>query len=70
MGLWKKPLNPVKPLAPGAFELGSWGDRRDFHKFAEAYGDPQSGCNLPEQFMTHYSPIVTGPIKYLSLIHI
>src|SRR5271166_2630345 len=64
MGLWKKPLAPVKGLAPDDFVLGNWGDRRDFKKFAEAYGDPQSGCNLPEQFMTHYSPVVTGPIKY------
>jgi 5-methyltetrahydropteroyltriglutamate--homocysteine methyltransferase len=64
MGLWKKPLAPVKGLAPNDFVLGNWGDRRDFNKFAEAYGDPQSGCNLPEQFMTHYSPVVTGPIKY------
>ena len=26
--------------------------------------DPHSGCGLPEQFMTHYSPVVTGAIKY------
>jgi 5-methyltetrahydropteroyltriglutamate--homocysteine methyltransferase len=63
-GLWKTPLKPVKGLAPSDFQLGNWADRRDFNKFAEAYGDPQSGCNLPEQFMTHYSPIVAGPIKY------
>jgi len=63
-GLWTTPLKPVKGLAPNDFQLGNWGDRRDFSKFAEAYGDPASGCNVPEQFMTHYSPIVAGPIKY------
>jgi 5-methyltetrahydropteroyltriglutamate--homocysteine methyltransferase len=63
-GLWKTPLKPVTGLAPKDFLLGNWADRRDFNKFAEAYADPHSGCNLPEQFMTHYSPIVTGPIKY------
>jgi len=47
-GLWKTPLKPVAGLAPKDFQLGNWGDRRDFNKFAEAYGDPQSGCNLPE----------------------
>ena len=47
-------------LAPKDFQLGNWGDRRDFNKFAKTYGDPQSGCNLPEQFMTHYNPMVPG----------
>jgi 5-methyltetrahydropteroyltriglutamate--homocysteine methyltransferase len=64
MGLWKKPLSPIKGLAPNDFRLGNWADRRDWNKFQEAYMDPQSGCGLPEQFMTHYSPVVTGPIKY------
>src|SRR5271166_4867197 len=27
-------------------------------------GKPQSGCGLPEQFMTNHSPLVNGPIKY------
>src|SRR5215831_10847290 len=63
-GLWKTPLKPVTGLAPKDFQLGNWADRRDFNNFAEAYGDPQSGCNLPEQFMTHYSPIFVGPVKY------
>jgi 5-methyltetrahydropteroyltriglutamate--homocysteine methyltransferase len=63
-GLWNKPLAPIKPMAPGDFVLGNWGDRRDHVKFKEAYADPHSGCDVPEQFMTHHSPVVTGPIKY------
>jgi len=64
IGLWKKPLSPIKGLAPNDFVLGNWADRRDWNKFHEAYMDPHSGFGLPEQFMTHYSPVVTGPIKY------
>jgi 5-methyltetrahydropteroyltriglutamate--homocysteine methyltransferase len=51
-------------LAPNDFTVGEWLDRRDWKKFEEAYMDPHSGCALPEQFMTHYSPVVTGPISY------
>jgi 5-methyltetrahydropteroyltriglutamate--homocysteine methyltransferase len=65
IGLWEKPLSPIKGLTPGAFELGNWGDRRDWNKFQEAYQDPHSGCGLPEQYMTHFSPVVTGPITYI-----
>ena len=51
-------------LTPKDFTVGEWLDRRDWKKFEEAYMDPRSGCALPEQFMTHYSPVVTGTIKY------
>jgi len=51
-------------LTPGGFEVGDWGERRDMAKFHDAYMDPNSGCGLPEQFMTHYSPLVTGPVKF------
>ena len=36
---------------PDEFVLGSFVDRRDFAKFAEAYGDPRSGCHLPEMYL-------------------
>jgi 5-methyltetrahydropteroyltriglutamate--homocysteine methyltransferase len=51
-------------MAPKDFVVGDWGERRDMSKFHEAYLDPQSGCGLPEQFMTNHSPLVKGPIKY------
>ncbi|MGH6925938.1 MAG: cobalamin-independent methionine synthase II family protein [Propylenella sp.] len=65
-GLWftKLAAHTKTPLTPGQFEVGDWGDRRDMAKFHEAYMDPQSGCGLPEQFMTGHSPLVTGPITY------
>jgi 5-methyltetrahydropteroyltriglutamate--homocysteine methyltransferase len=51
-------------MAPKDFIVGDWGERRDMSQFQEAYLDPQSGCGLPEQFMTNHSPLVKGPIKY------
>ena len=44
--------------------LGTFADRRDWNAFGEAYGDPRSGCALPEQFLSHWSPVVRGPITY------
>jgi 5-methyltetrahydropteroyltriglutamate--homocysteine methyltransferase len=65
-GLWftKLSAHTQHPMAPKDFVVGDWGERRDMAKFQEAYLDPQSGCGLPEQFMTNHSPLVKGPIKY------
>ena len=65
-GLWftKLSAHTQTPMAPKDFVVGDWGERRDMAKFQEAYLDPQSGCGLPEQFMTNHSPLVNGPIKY------
>ena len=65
-GLWftKLSAHTKTPMAPKDFIVGDWGERRDMTKFQEAYMDPQSGCGLPEQFMTNHSPLVKGPIKY------
>jgi 5-methyltetrahydropteroyltriglutamate--homocysteine methyltransferase len=65
-GLWftKLSAHTNTPMAPKDFIVGDWGERRDMTKFQEAYMDPQSGCGLPEQFMTNHSPLVKGPIKY------
>ncbi len=64
--LWMQPLTAQtkKPMAPKDFQVGEWMDRRDWKIFEEAYMDPRSGCALPEQYMTHFSPVVKGPIKY------
>jgi 5-methyltetrahydropteroyltriglutamate--homocysteine methyltransferase len=65
-GLWftKLSAHTKTPMAPKDFIVGDWGERRDMSEFQEAYLDPQSGCGLPEQFMTNHSPLVKGPIKY------
>jgi 5-methyltetrahydropteroyltriglutamate--homocysteine methyltransferase len=49
----------------GEVVLGSFLDRRDRAAFAEAYADPHSGCALPEQYLSHWSPIARGPITYI-----
>ena len=51
-------------MAPKDFVVGDWTSRRDMAKFQEAYMDPNSGCGLPEQFMTNNSPVVKGPVTY------
>jgi len=48
----------------GDFVLGSFVERRDFAKFADAYGDPRSGCNLPEMYLSHYMPTARGKIAF------
>jgi 5-methyltetrahydropteroyltriglutamate--homocysteine methyltransferase len=65
-GLWftKLSAHTKTPMAPNDFIVGDWGERRDMSQFQEAYLDPQSGCGLPEQFMTNHSPLVKGAIKY------
>lgn len=64
--LWMQTLTAQikNGLAPNDFTVGEWLDRRDWSIFHDAYMDPRSGCALPEQFMTHFSPVVTGPISY------
>jgi 5-methyltetrahydropteroyltriglutamate--homocysteine methyltransferase len=62
--LWDRPMAAAPESAAGEFVLGTFADRRDWNAFGEAYGDPRSGCALPEQFLSHWSPIVRGPITY------
>jgi len=63
--LWERPMS-TNPGAtkPGEFALGTFMDRRDWTAFGEAYADPHSGCALPEQYLSHHSPVVRGPISY------
>jgi len=60
----KMAANPAA-AEPGEVVLGSFLERRDRGLFAEAYADPQSGCELPEQFLSHWSPVARGPITYI-----
>ena len=61
--VWDVPQSAKAP-EPGEVVLGTFNERRDWQQFAEAYGDPQSGAALPEQLLSHYAPVVKGPISY------
>ena len=47
---------------PGSLALGSFNERRDWTEFSEAYGDPSSGCALPNR--APVGPTCRGPISY------
>ncbi|MGH2926684.1 MAG: cobalamin-independent methionine synthase II family protein [Solirubrobacteraceae bacterium] len=53
---------PQAAPRPGEVKLGSFNDRRDWQRFNEAYGDPSSGCALPNN--PEVAPICIGPIAY------
>jgi 5-methyltetrahydropteroyltriglutamate--homocysteine methyltransferase len=44
--------------------LASFGERRDWNLFADAYADPQSGAALPLTPLQVKSPVCSGPITY------
>jgi len=46
----------------GSLALASFNDRRDWTRFSEAYGDPSSGCALPNR--APVGPMCRGPITY------
>jgi 5-methyltetrahydropteroyltriglutamate--homocysteine methyltransferase len=50
--------------APGEVSLASFGERRDWTRFSEAYGDPQAGVAMPVGDMFDHTPIIRGPIIY------
>ncbi|MCL6421875.1 cobalamin-independent methionine synthase II family protein [Brachybacterium sp. JHP9] len=52
--------------APGDVRLTSFADRRDWVRFADAYGDPESGVSLGKQ---NVFPAATGPIGFSDLGH-
>ncbi|MBV8989978.1 MAG: hypothetical protein JO372_15595, partial [Solirubrobacterales bacterium] len=47
----------------GQLALASFAERRDWNEFAEAYGDPSSGCALPTP--PEIAPVCRGPITYI-----
>ena len=49
---------------PGEITLASFGQRRDWQRFAEAYGDPSSGASLPNRDAMPMAPVCRGPITY------
>jgi 5-methyltetrahydropteroyltriglutamate--homocysteine methyltransferase len=54
---------PQAEAKPGEIRLASFGERRDWQAFAEAYGDPTSGASVPNRDQP-LGPVCTGPITY------
>jgi 5-methyltetrahydropteroyltriglutamate--homocysteine methyltransferase len=50
--------------AAGELTLAAFGERRDWTRFSEAYGDPHAGVALPEGEMFKHTPIIRGPVTY------
>ena len=51
--------------ATGEITLAPFGERRDWTRFSDAYGDPQAGVALPEGDMFEQTPIIRGPVTYI-----
>jgi 5-methyltetrahydropteroyltriglutamate--homocysteine methyltransferase len=54
---------PQAKAKPGEITLGTFGDRRDWQAFAEAYMDPSSGASVPNR-EDAVAPVCRGPITY------
>ncbi len=54
-----------RSAVPGELVLSSFGDRRDWNLFADAYGDPDGGVALPPTDFQVRSPVCRGPIAYV-----
>ena len=48
----------------GDLRLGSWGERRDWQQFAEAYSDPSSGAAHGDLTAALMFPVARGPVTY------
>ncbi|MGH2852520.1 MAG: cobalamin-independent methionine synthase II family protein [Solirubrobacteraceae bacterium] len=48
----------------GEIALAAFGQRRDWTRFSEAYGDPRAGVAMPEGEMFKRSPVIRGPVTY------
>ncbi len=53
---------PARRSSPGNIVLTSFGDRRDWVRFAEAYQDPESGITVGKQ---RDFPVCRGPLTYV-----
>jgi 5-methyltetrahydropteroyltriglutamate--homocysteine methyltransferase len=54
---------PQAKAKPGEVTLASFGERRDWQAFADAYLDPGSGASLPNR-ENAVAPVCRGPITY------
>src|SRR5579862_9991160 len=48
----------------GEVTLAAFGERRDWTRFSEAYGDPRAGVAMPEGEMFKRSPVIRGAVTY------
>jgi 5-methyltetrahydropteroyltriglutamate--homocysteine methyltransferase len=48
----------------GEVALAAFGERRDWTRFSEAYGDPRAGVAMPEGEMFKRSPVIRGALSY------
>jgi 5-methyltetrahydropteroyltriglutamate--homocysteine methyltransferase len=55
---------PQAKAKPGEITLASFGERRDWQAFADAFADPDSGASLPNRDQT-VAPACQGPITYI-----
>ncbi len=57
---------PQAKAKPGEITLVSFGERRDWQAFAEAYGDPSSGASIPipDDQSVMIAPVCRGPLSY------
>jgi 5-methyltetrahydropteroyltriglutamate--homocysteine methyltransferase len=55
---------PQAKAKPGKLTLASFGERRDWQAFADAYLDPSSGASLPNRENAVVAPVCLGPITY------
>lgn len=55
---------PLTQREPGEVTLASFGERRDWQAFADAYMDPSSGASLPNRDNAVVAPVCLGPITY------
>jgi 5-methyltetrahydropteroyltriglutamate--homocysteine methyltransferase len=53
---------PQPEAKPGEIRLASFGERRDWQAFSDAYTDPTSGAALPNR--ASVAPVCRGPITY------
>ncbi len=54
---------PQARAKPGEITLASFGERRDWQAFAQAYMDPSSGASVPNR-EDAVAPVCRGPITY------
>jgi 5-methyltetrahydropteroyltriglutamate--homocysteine methyltransferase len=54
----------TRDAGAGEITLARFIERRDWNRFADAYGDPQGGVSLPPTDFLVRSPVCRGPIAY------
>ncbi|HEY7967545.1 MAG TPA: cobalamin-independent methionine synthase II family protein [Solirubrobacteraceae bacterium] len=63
--LWGVVPAQTRAPQPGQLTLASFGERRDWNLFSDAYGDPASGAALPSIENHRGRPVCVGPLSYI-----